>query len=142
MKKTEFFFSLLRLKKKKDHPHFPYYWASLVAPWQRIHLPSRRCKFDPWVGNGNVLQCSCLGRPMGRGIWRATVHGVTKELDVPQQSNNSNPQYLRSDHVLWEIWEKYEKSKQEIKTVFSCISPYTTVSLLSFGEFTSDMTMV
>ena len=29
-------------------------------------------------GNGNPLQCSCLENPMGRGDWRATVHGVAK----------------------------------------------------------------
>ena len=29
-------------------------------------------------GNGNPLQYSCLGNPVGRGTWRATVHGVTK----------------------------------------------------------------
>ena len=29
-------------------------------------------------GNGNSLQYSCLGNPMGRGAWKATVHGVTK----------------------------------------------------------------
>ena len=28
-------------------------------------------------GNGNSLQYSCLGNPMDRGAWRATVHGVT-----------------------------------------------------------------
>ena len=33
-------------------------------------------------GNGNPLQYSCLGNPIGRGTWRATVHGVTKELDT------------------------------------------------------------
>ena len=47
----------------------------------------RRCKrlgFDPWVekipggGNGNPLQYSCLGNPMDRGAWWATVCGVTK----------------------------------------------------------------
>ena len=27
--------------------------------------------------NGNPLQYSCLGKPMDRGAWRATVHGVT-----------------------------------------------------------------
>ena len=32
----------------------------------------------PGGGNGNPLQCSCLGNPMDRGAWRATVHGVTK----------------------------------------------------------------
>ena len=28
--------------------------------------------------NGNPLQYSCLGNPMDRGAWRATVHRVTK----------------------------------------------------------------
>ena len=35
----------------------------------------------PGVGNGNLLQHSCLGNPMDRGAWRATVHGATKESD-------------------------------------------------------------
>ena len=30
------------------------------------------------VGNGSPLQYSCLGNPMDRGAWLATVHGVTK----------------------------------------------------------------
>ena len=44
----------------------------------------RRHRFDPWVGkilwrgNGNPLQYSCLGNPMDRGAWWATVHGTTK----------------------------------------------------------------
>ena len=29
-------------------------------------------------GNGNLLRYSCLGNPMDRGTWQATVHGVTK----------------------------------------------------------------
>ena len=29
-------------------------------------------------GNGNLLWYSCLGNPMDRGTWQATVHGVTK----------------------------------------------------------------
>ena len=36
----------------------------------------------PGEGNGNPLHYSCLGNPMGRGAWRATVHGhnlVTKQ---------------------------------------------------------------
>ena len=28
--------------------------------------------------NGNPLQYSCLGNPIDRGAWKATVHGVTK----------------------------------------------------------------
>ena len=30
------------------------------------------------VGNGNSLQYSCLEKPMDRGAWQATVHGITK----------------------------------------------------------------
>ena len=33
---------------------------------------------SPGGGNGNPLQCSCLGNPMDRGAWWATVHGVAK----------------------------------------------------------------
>ena len=33
-------------------------------------------------GNGDPLQYSCLGNPMDRGAWRATVYVVKKERDV------------------------------------------------------------
>ena len=36
----------------------------------------------PRGGNDYSLQCSCLGNPMDRGAWWATVHGVTKESDT------------------------------------------------------------
>ena len=45
----------------------------------------RRPGFNPWVrktpreGNGNPLQYSCLENSMGKGSWRAIVHGVAKE---------------------------------------------------------------
>ena len=39
----------------------------------------------PWLGtslegggHGNPLQYPCLGNPMGRGAWQATVHGVAQ----------------------------------------------------------------
>ena len=34
----------------------------------------------PGEGNGNPLQCCSLENPMDRGAWRATVHGLAKEL--------------------------------------------------------------
>ena len=33
---------------------------------------------SPGEGNSHPLQYSCLGNPMDSGVWRATVHGVTK----------------------------------------------------------------
>ena len=39
---------------------------------------------SPGEGNGNLLQYSCLGNPMDRGAWCATVHGITKESDITE----------------------------------------------------------
>ena len=33
---------------------------------------------SPGKGNGNPLHYSCLGNPMDKGAWQATVHGVAK----------------------------------------------------------------
>ena len=33
---------------------------------------------SPGEGNGNPLPYSCLGNPMDKGAWQATVHGVAK----------------------------------------------------------------
>ena len=38
----------------------------------------------PKEGNGNPLQYSCLGNPMDRGAWWATVHGGHKEWDTTE----------------------------------------------------------
>ena len=43
---------------------------------------------SPEEGNGNPAQYSCLGNPMGRGSWWATVLGVSKELDRTEWVNN------------------------------------------------------
>ena len=37
---------------------------------------------SPRDENGNPHQYSCLGNPMDRGVWRATVQGVAKQLDM------------------------------------------------------------
>ena len=39
---------------------------------------------SPGEGNDNLLQYSCLGDPMDREAWWATVHGVAKELDTTE----------------------------------------------------------
>ena len=33
---------------------------------------------SPGVGNGNLLHYSCLGNPLDREAWQATVHGAAK----------------------------------------------------------------
>ena len=42
---------------------------------------------SPREGNGNPLQYSCLGNPMDREAWWATVHGVAKSQT--QLNNNT-----------------------------------------------------
>ena len=32
------------------------------------------------LASGSPLQYSCLGNPMDRGSWQATVHGVAKDM--------------------------------------------------------------
>ena len=39
---------------------------------------------SPREGNGNPIQYSCLGNPLDRGAWQATVHGVAKEFDMTE----------------------------------------------------------
>ena len=47
---------------------------------------------SPGEGNGNPLQYSCLGNPMGRGTWWAMVNGVARvrhDLVMTQQQSTS-----------------------------------------------------
>ena len=47
-------------------------------------------------GNGNPLQYSRLGNPIVKGAWLATIHGLTKELDMTErQNNNNNKMHIR-----------------------------------------------
>ena len=42
----------------------------------------------PGEGNDKPLQYSCLGNPVDRGVWWATVRGVAKELEVTEPLSN------------------------------------------------------
>ena len=39
---------------------------------------------SPGEGSGYTLQYPCLGNPMDRGTWRATVRGVTESSTAEQ----------------------------------------------------------
>ena len=56
-------------------------------------------------GNGNPVQYSCLGNPMDRGAWQATVHGVAKELDTMEGLNSNNGNVIII-FCLCRTWEK------------------------------------
>ena len=50
---------------------------------------------SPGGGNCYSLQYSCPENPMGRGVWRATVHGIA-ESDTTEGLTLTNPILLRS----------------------------------------------
>ena len=47
-------------------------------PWlsNRCYFKGPQCQSGE--GDGNPLQYSCLGNPMDRGVWWATVHGIAR----------------------------------------------------------------
>ena len=48
---------------------------------------------SPGERNGNLHQYSCLGNPMARGAWWATVHGVVKSW-----TQLSTRTYIKTGH--------------------------------------------
>ena len=65
------------------------------------------------IRNGNSLQISCLGNPMGSGAWRARVHGVAKSEQqqyggsiLPKQHLKENERPLNYLFSI-EVWLIY-----------------------------------
>ena len=85
--------SVSKQQRKDLHPHQPFWLRGGEFAYQAgesgLTPGSGR---SPGEGNGNPLQYSCLGNPMDRGAWWATVHGVTKQLDTTEWLNNTNNQ--------------------------------------------------
>ena len=51
------------------------------------------------VGDGYLLQYSCLENLMDRGVWRVTVHGVA-ESDATKHKSHRKPEEARRDPPL------------------------------------------
>ena len=82
---------LLLLKTRKSEAqtqvvqvHKASLWKSQILPNNQLPVLFRDFffNFTLWPqfgeGNGNTLQYSCLEKPMDRGAWRATVHGIAE----------------------------------------------------------------
>ena len=65
-------------------------------------------------GNGNPLQYSCLGNPMGRGVWWATVCGFTKSQTWLRDYNIYKITYITTTYTSTII---YKIAGQEGPTV-------------------------
>ena len=77
--------------------------------WQEIWVQSLGQEDPPGEGKGNQLQYSCLGNPMDRGAWEATVYGVTKNwtrLKTKQQQVNVGSHFMFARRWKWCTWPK------------------------------------
>ena len=101
--------SLVDRTWKKTKPLFIFcsgfpWWLSGKEPMCQAEGPGLipESGRSPREENGNSLQYSCLGNPMDRGTWWATVHGVAKELDTTHKQQNKNAVfYFIPSQVLW-----------------------------------------
>ena len=79
---------------------------------------------SPRGEHGNPLQYSCLENPMGRGAWRATVHGVTKScIRLKWLSTQSRPHHDNHNFRLLNDCHG-SSSNPGILTCMSLFSPH------------------
>ena len=58
---------------------------------------------SPGEANGNPLQSSCLGNPVDRGAWQATVHGVAKNRTGHGLAPEYTCIYSVIGYLLWTL---------------------------------------
>ena len=94
----------------------------------RSHGLIPRSGRSPGVEDSNSLQYSCLGNPMNRGAWGATVHGVAQESDTTEQLSRTQ--------------ECSPGNKHRVKHVSCVISfpPHSNLGCSYFYPFTYEET--
>ena len=109
------------LKIESYRPHVPLLLCNLIqglsdgSNSKKILLQCRRLGLIPGLGrslgegNGYSLQYSCLENPMNKGVWRITVHGVTK----------SQTQLNNQEHIPYSNVTNYPNSVLRIKIIHS-----------------------
>ena len=85
-------------------------------------------------GSSNPLQYSCLGNPMERGAWQATVHGGTKKSDMAQWLNNNN-RVTQSVSDRAAMWTRLSASFCYVMLLLTSTHIYPSHSIkLEFGN--------
>ena len=87
--------------------------------------------------NGNPLQYSCLGNPMDRGAWPATVHGITKSWAWPwahTQLYGNEKTHEKEPLVLNLFLKQIEQTKWKTEA-----DNHLIISKLSEGSFIREL---
>ena len=85
-------------------------------------------------GEGNTLQYSCLGNPMDRGAWWATVHSLA--------SQGSNPGLPHCRQILYQLsypGSRVAKSWTRLKQLSALTHTHTHTQLLNSVVLVSDV---
>ena len=88
---------------------------------------------SPGKGCGNPLQYSCLGSPMDRGAWWATVHGVTKESDTAWQLNNGETKVQR-DQITCQGHAANEQQRLDMTELLTQFTAEETSNVKKLGS--------
>ena len=105
---------------------------------------------SPGEGNWSPLQYSCLGNPMDRGAWQATVHGITKKLGTTQGLNklflrcgisSFSFSVLEINKFLHSGWAR-TPTLCDIKYIFPCLSLWKPNGVLPCSWCSSNLKQV
>ena len=113
---------------------------------------------SPGVGNGNILQYSCLENSMDRGTWWATFHRVAKN-QTQLSTHTQITEYNGTSYNVWcdlhfiewktEVWGKLSPKPHSWKvegliyfTYFSILNVLGSHSMQDLSSLTRDQTWI
>ena len=100
---------------------------------------------SPGEGNGNLLQHSCLEKPMDRGAWQATVHGVAKvghNLATKPPPPPDIDRYKDTDIFYWFCLLVLGAEKSKVKVLTILVSVLLACRWLPFHCVSSILSSV
>ena len=87
---------------------------------------------SPGGEHGNQFQCSCLGNPLDRGAWRATVHGVTKSQTRLKRLCTHMHTYIVLS--VWKQFKWHQAVCPSISVHFNCVTAASSFRAIETSE--------
>ena len=74
----------------------------------------------PGKGHGNPLQYSCLGNPMDRGDWPATVRGVAKSQTWLKRLSTHTGAWMSGYCSIWTTGRRWQPGSEKKRDATQC----------------------